>query len=969
MRRLVERFSDNIGSYRAGGYNETRVRIEFIDPMFKALGWDMDNEAGYAEAYKEVIHEDAIKIGGATKAPDYCFRIGGTRKFFLEAKKPAVSIRTDPEPAYQLRRYAWSAKLPLSILTDFEEFAVYDCRMRPVQHDKASMGRTLYLKYTDYLDRWDEIASIFSKEAILKGSFDKYAESTRRKRGTAEVDASFLAEIESWRDVLARNIALRNKDLGVRELNQAVQRTVDRILFLRMCEDRGVENYGRLQALLNTQNVYGRLGELFSQADDKYNSGLFHFKSERGREDYDGWTLDLTIDDKVLKGIIKRLYYPECPFEFSVLPADILGHIYEQFLGKVIRLTKGHQAKVEFKPEVRKAGGVYYTPTYIVDYIVKNTVGKLCEQAAPKKVAELRILDPACGSGSFLLGAYQYLLDWHLKWYLDNDPEKHAKGKKPAIYESGAEPTSPNQNGLRRLNWRLTTARRKEILLNNIYGVDIDQQAVEVTKLSLLLKVLEGQTAEGIKQQLALFRERALPDLASNIKCGNSLIGPDFYDGKQMSIFDQDDLYRINAFDWNKEFPEIMGAGGFDAVIGNPPYGAVFSEKQSDYLKKRFETFVWRGESYLAFVEKGVQALKLGGRFGYIIPDTYLNLGFTHGLRKFLLESTRLRQIVSLPPNVFPRSTVDTTLLFVVRAARVPSFHHADVSVKILSGPGPRSATVHLTREFSVPTSLWHAQDAFNVHSDAAETRLVMRVQKEGAPLSRLAELFYGIKAYQVGKGKPPQTKEVRETKPFTAEERKDKSFLPFFDGKHIGRYQVLWTRNNWLKYGPWLAEPRSPEKYEGEKILIRKIVGPTLVATYLAETSCCNTLLFVLKIRPGAGIDYPCLLGILNSRFIGWYFRKKFQISADQLFPQIMIRDVLQFPIAAPSSARHDRMVELVERMLDLHKRLQVVRTEHDKEVLRRQIAGTDDEIDRLVYELYGLTEAEIRIVEATGK
>jgi len=260
---LVERFERNLDAYRSGAYNETQVRREFIDPMFKALGWDIDNERGYAEAYKDVIHEDAISVGGATKAPDYCFRIGGARKFFLEAKKPSVDIKRDVHPAFQLRRYAWSAGLPLSILTDFEEFAVYDCRVRPVKTDRASTARILYLTYDEYASRWDEIASVFAREEVLKGSFDRFAESTRRKRGTAEVDAAFLKDIETWRDVLARNLALRNPDLAQRELNFAVQRTIDRIIFLRICEDRGIEDYGRLMALLNGAGVYQRLTKLW----------------------------------------------------------------------------------------------------------------------------------------------------------------------------------------------------------------------------------------------------------------------------------------------------------------------------------------------------------------------------------------------------------------------------------------------------------------------------------------------------------------------------------------------------------------------------------------------------------------------------------------------------------------------------------------------------------------------------------
>src|SRR5208282_3723615 len=213
---LVNRFEQQLDAFKSGQYNETQLRHEFLDPFFniKTLGWDVDNHAGYAEAYKDVIHEDTIKVGEATKAPDYCFRIGGARKFFLEAKKPSVDIKEDISPAYQLRRYAWSAKLPLSILSDFEEFAVYDCRIKPNKNDKASVGRIFYCTFREYAEKWDWIYSIFSRDAVLKGSFDKFAESTKGKRGTSEVDAEFLAEIEGWRKRLAENLALRNSKLN-----------------------------------------------------------------------------------------------------------------------------------------------------------------------------------------------------------------------------------------------------------------------------------------------------------------------------------------------------------------------------------------------------------------------------------------------------------------------------------------------------------------------------------------------------------------------------------------------------------------------------------------------------------------------------------------------------------------------------------------------------------------------------------
>ncbi|MDI6769983.1 MAG: type I restriction enzyme HsdR N-terminal domain-containing protein [Anaerolineales bacterium] len=326
IRTLVGRFEQNREAYRSGKYNETQLRREFLDPFFKALGWDVDNEQGYAEGYKDVIHEDSLEIEGETKAPDYAFRIGGTRKFFVEAKKPAVNIQSDIHPAFQLRRYAWSAKLPLSVLTDFEEFAVYDCRAKPDKNDQASTSRVMLLTYRDYIQKWDEIAAVFSRDAVLKGSFDKYAEGMKGKKGTAEVDDAFLAEIERWRDLLARNIAIRNPSLSVRELNYAVQMTIDRIIFLRICEDRGVERDGQLKEIatpsvlppsgtrrtpppnpqanggLSTKtsgadlplrdasrgeagrgSVYSALCQLFQKADARYNSGLFHFKDEKDR--------------------------------------------------------------------------------------------------------------------------------------------------------------------------------------------------------------------------------------------------------------------------------------------------------------------------------------------------------------------------------------------------------------------------------------------------------------------------------------------------------------------------------------------------------------------------------------------------------------------------------------------------------------------------------------------------------------
>ena len=364
---------------------------------------------------------EPFRVRGKTQYFDYTFRIGNQRKFIVEAKKPSVKIKDDNEAALQVRQYTWNTKLPLSILTNFEEFAVYDCTIKPENSDAANKGRIEYFTYNELPAQWEYLESVFAQDSILRGSFDKYALSNKGKKGTAGVDDDILTEIESWRDALAKNIAIRNTALSVEELNSVVQRTIDRILFLRICEDRGIEEYPTLHNLLEGEHTYARLSDIFRHADEKYNSGLFHFQQEQDSDELpDTLSLSVTIDDKVLKGVIKRLYYPETPYLFSVIPPAILGHVYEQFLGKVIRLTDSHQAKVEYKPEVKKAGGVFYTPQYIVEYIVAHTVGELVKGKTPREMAKLRILDPACGSGSFLIGAYQFLLDRHRDWYIEN---------------------------------------------------------------------------------------------------------------------------------------------------------------------------------------------------------------------------------------------------------------------------------------------------------------------------------------------------------------------------------------------------------------------------------------------------------------------------------------------------------------------------------------------------------------------
>ena len=1023
---LVELFARNIDAYKAPGYKEAHLRVEFINPFFKALGWDVSNTQGAAEAYKDVIHEDAIRVGGATKAPDYCFRIGGTRKFFVETKKPAIDIKAERKgkatPAYQLRRYAWSARLPLSILTDFEEFAVYDCRIRPMQADTTSRARIVYFTYENYPDQWGEIADIFSRKAVIQGSFDKYAESARGKRGTSQVDAEFLKEIEGWRELLARNIALRNPGLRVRELNFAVQRTIDRIIFLRMAEDRGIEPYGQLQQLFNGTEIYARLRAIYDAADRRYNSGLFHFQKEKGRDqEPDELTPQLKIDDKALKQMFKRLYYPESPYEFSVLGGDILGNVYEQFLGKVISLTKNHRARVEEKPEVKKAGGVYYTPGYIVDYIVKNIVGKLCEGKTPRQVARLRILDPACGSGSFLIGAYTYLLDWHRDRYVEDGVEKHRN----VLYQGLGE------------QWFLTTKEKKRILLNNIYGVDIDGQAVEVTKLNLLLKLLEGENQDTLTKQFQLFGERALPDLASNIKCGNSLIGPDFYELHQADLFDDDERYRINVFDWHSAFPEIFKGKnpGFDAVIGNPPYVRIqtLATNEIPYFGTKFETASGNYDIYCLFVEKGSALLKEEGRLSYILPHRFFKTDYGQGLRSLISKKKNLIEVLDFDGyKVFAKANNNTCIILLgkspetetkicqIRATKKTEAEMAillddiekDAGVsrdEAICGEMPQSELTSEPWVFVFPEErpLWEKLDSIDKRLGSVTTNIyqglktsadaiyIGEIVSENKPRSTI--LFgHDEKEYEIENDLIKPLIKGGNMKRYCISATTKRILFPYQAGKLIPDSQMkqqfpkAWEYLNLHKR---YLESREKGKMKGSRwyaygrsqaldIMWKpKIITPD----YYAHASFCldpEGIYFFCGggaggygIIPNPELNIAFVSALLNSRLLDWYL-KKISLRAYQTAFMYVKKYIRQLPIRPidfsdpTDKTRHDRMVKLVKAMLELHRKLHAVRTPDEKTMIQRQIDATDKQIDALVYELYGLTEKEISIVEeATEK
>lgn len=1005
---LVSRFEMHYDEYKMPHYKEADARREFIDPFFEALGWDVSNRIGADEAYKDVLRESREGSG----APDYAFRYGERIRFFVEAKKPSVNLEESVQSAYQLRMYAWNARLPLSILTDFEEFAVYNCQYEPKEDDRADKGRILYMTFRDYLERWNEIDSVFSKRAILQGSFDKYVIANRDKRGTKQVDDKFLEDITEWRKLLARNIAIRNTDLNTYEMNASVQGTINRIIFLRICEDRAIEKYGQLQEIAKTGGIYPQLVNLFKKADDRYNSGLFHFTYEAGRAAPDFLSLNLKLDDKVLSEVITGLY-PPSPYRFNVIPPEILGQVYEQFLGQVIRLTEGHQAKVELKPEVKKAGGIVYTPSFIVNYLVENTVGRWLVGKTPREVEKLKTLDLASGSGAFLLGAYRRLLAWHLSWWsshlgplldakmlptsseitkmLPTQNESARSKKAKARIAAVNLPIYKASNGA----WKLTLAERRRILLNNIYGVDIDPQAVEVTKLSLLLKVLEDESTDAVQTLKKWSGERALPDLSNNIKCGNSLVDTD--------IELNDIVYGlIKPFNWETEFSEVMAAGGFNIIIGNPPYvrqeilGSI-----KDYFQTHYMVYQGTADLYSYFIERSCNLLRPGGLFGMIISNKWLRANYGKPLRRWLKEK-HIEEIVDfgdLP--VFENATTYPCIMRLTKNAAQASFKVTQV--KTLS----YTSLTDYVKDNSYDVNQSALDDEGWSLADAKTHALLTKIKSYGVPLGEYVggKIYRGVltglnEAFVID----AKTKEK-----LILEDPKSADIIrPFLAGRDIKRYQpqehkryLIFTRrgikienypaikHHLLQYKTRLMpkpegwtgskwDGRKPGAYQWYEIQDTieyhaefekpKIIIPTIVqnASYTLDRDgfYSNDKTSIIP------LDDLYLLGILNSKVADFVVHLISSTKQGGYF-EYKPMYVQQIPIHTIDSnfedkARHDRIVSLVDSMLALHKQLAKARTDHEQTLLQRQIEATDKQIDQLVYELYGLTEEEIRIVKA---
>jgi len=859
----------------------------FLLPLFNALGWDTESK----ERPDEVKSQ---KEAGGRKRVDYSFNISGSSVLFLEAKQLSADLY-DSQYVDQAINYGINKGVKFVVLSDFEGLMVFNCL---VKRKRPQEKKVIELKYTEYLSKLD-VLWLLSRDSIANNKLNEYAEKLGHLENRAPINDILLQKFLKWRDKLIRQISSDNSYLTKEDVAECVQKLLNRLIFIRTCEDRQIEEGYHLRNLLkewqsdSSKRLHEMLRNVYDDFNEGYNSNLFA-KHELDK---------IKISDDLLYDIIRGLYEDQKEdidkIDFEAIDADILGSIYEQYLG-TIQKEHGDNTK-------RKSQGIYYTPKYIVDYIVKNTLGKVIDDLIRNKeyskISKLKVLDPACGSGSFLLNALQVFDEAYAKTPEDKDYPK---------------------------------MRKIKALKLNIYGVDLDEEAAELTKLNLLLSAVSARMK--------------LPNLDHNIECGNSLI-------------DDPKVAGDKAFDWKKRFPEVMDKGngsGFDVIIGNPPYifarGGNFPEHIKQYYYNKYKLAGYQLNTYLLFIDLAYNMLKEGAYLGFIVPNTWLTIDTFSQLRKFMLKHSGDLQIINIYDKVFQAANVDTCLLLFRKTS--PS--------KVTLGEF-RDGELNIFDKFS-PSKFKDNKYIINISLTKSKNKshLLNKINASSKMLNKYATVSTGIKAYQVGKGRPKQTEGVKASRKFHSTKKLNKSYIEYLTGSDVGRYCLGWS-GEYISFGDWLAEPRKSVPFEKERILIRQIpsLPPYSINGVFTDKYYINDInsmvIFDFKVNP------LYLLAVLNSRVTSFWFVNTFDKFQRKIFPQFKVKELAVFPIPLASKDDQKMISKKAKIMLDLKGRFEKVRDKQTSETerLKRQIEETDKEIDGLVFRLYGLTKEEIAVVE----
>lgn len=928
IQKIIERFQ-KLPEAERSKYNEAQIRHSFILPLFRALGWDIENPA-------EMTAEELVSGGFA----DFGFYLNSVPVFYVETKRPREDLNSHIKQAIN---YAWLKGITWAVLTNFEEMKVFNA---DVKSTNPLNDIFLNLRWNQYSQQDFDLLWLLSKESFLQGQINEQAVRYGRMAQKEPVNQLLFAQLTAWRRDLFKNMRaygnLFKED--TQKLDEAVQRFLDRLIFIRTVEDRQLEQPRLIQLYRQYEksrkkgkNLFHDLRDLFREMDEIYNARLF------AQHQLD--LLDMH-DDMLLGKIIEGLYNDPRgygKYDFSAISADILGNIYEQYLSFKMLDPEGKQA-VSDKHTKRKSQGIYYTPQFVVRYIVNQTLGKLLESGKvdPYKI---RVLDPACGSGSFLIEAFDVLDRFLMKHGTPDHQQHHRK-------------------------------RRLHILRHNIYGVDLDPQAVEVAQLNLLLRAAI---------------ERGKLDTLEHIKVGNSLI-------------DDAEVAGETAFNWQQEFPDVFADGGFDVIIGNPPYvRQEFLGAQKTYFQNHYEVYHGSADLYTYFMEKSVNLLKQGGLYSIIVSNKWMRANYGKPLRQWMKQQ-RIEEIIDfgdLP--VFQGATVYPCILTLKKSAPQEEFSAVQVeTLEFSSLDAYTSENLYSVKQSSLKDDGWSL-------ANQGKQGILDNVLSKSVPLGE----YIGRKFYRgilTGFNTAFIINEVTKKRLVAEDARSAELIKPFFAGRDIKRYEsleagkyLIFTRRgidikrypaieNYLagfkeqlmpkprdwNGGAWNG--RKAGNYEWYEIQDTVDYHPEFEKPKIIYASVSQRGSFTLD-EEGIYVDKTCyflpttdkyLLGLLNSSLLYYYF-SSIGVQRRGGYYEYLGQYVEKLPIRKinfddpTDKARHDELVQLVESMLQLKKDYAAadVLKEDRRHDIAAKISHTDAEIDKLVYGLYGLTVEEIAVVE----
>lgn len=1000
---LATQFSQNLPLYLSAGYQEAEVRKYFLDKFFKSLGWDVDHEQN-SDPYKREVRIEKPEKKARGRA-DYAFSLAPHYRrvrFFAEAKRPQSSIAT-PDNCFQAIRYSWPKGLPITVLTDFNSFHVIDSRFRP-NINTATSRVVRSWNYTDYLDKekFAEIYYLFSREAVFDGSIESFAENelptveaavkqfTLFAADARDFDDDFLTQLDAWRTDLASAFKKSRSDLTGEQLTECVQRTLDRLIFTRFLEDKQIEQ----------EPVVANFGQGSRTAWQD-----FVIAGKRLNRTYNGIVFKphTTLDDPsfapdagVFQSICDELTDAHSPYNFDSIPVEILGRVYERFLGKVVEAT-AKRAKIVEKEDVRRSGGVYYTPEYIVSYMVEQSLRGLVEGKAAKDILALRIIDTSCGSGSFLVGAFGFLLQTLTSYW-----QGQKRLPKGVVEDRDGET-------------HLTLNYKRGVLLSCIYGVDIDAQAVEVAQLSLYLKLMEEETTHSASQQQLEISEALLPSLSRNVVVGNSLV----------ALEDDDDLFapellgKVRPLDFKATFSRVFRDGGFDLVIGNPPYIKEYTNREAFDHVRTSPYYLGKMDIWYLFACRGLDWVKQGqGKLAFIATNNWVTNAGARKLREKIAREARIECLIDFGDfKVFRDAGIQTMILIAARDQDPP---HYTFDYRKLTGS---------KRTLSDARSLLEKADGHGrtylspmidrrkpngtplTFSDSIVDGVLKKIEsKKNFELDGSKEIAQGIVAPQdrlnakgakalggiipVGTGIFNLTNSEKKALQLTKEERS--LVKPFYTSSELSRYAgnrenaqwVIYTDSSFKSRASMKAFPnlkghldrfakvitshnrpyglhraRDEHFFVGKKInSLRKCASPTFTFT---DFPCYVSQSFnVIKTDR---VDLQFLTGLLNSRVVRFWLKNKGKMQGENY--QVDKEPLEGIPLCVPPKAEQERMAKLVRRIIDHRQSIRASMTDAAKEQLLRLIEQAEDQVNTSIETLYGLSQDDVDIIEACLK